>query len=285
MTDTIHISRPDGPRVELDLTSLLDLRRVMAGGVDWSPGLEIVDDGDPRIWHSLQGFLFTCGPDHIRHPDDIEGTDGRYPIHGSAAGHPAELTGQGADWARARIPLRLVAGGEALIEREWRIEDDGWVCLRDRVTNTGSLPFASMTMYHMNVGGRLLGPETRLEGAMFEGGGMAWTFFDDPGGVFCVPATRGADGEGMAHVALGPVAAADGLSLELRFNTAALPHLQMWRARRDGVNVMGIEPCTHRWESRQVLRDAGELDFLEKGHSRDFSLAFRFSRGATAGLR
>lgn len=281
MTHPIQISRPGSPVVELDPTSVLDLRRVLAGGVDWSPGLEIVDDGDARIWHSLQGFLFTCGPDHIRHPDAIEGGEGRYPIHGSVAGHPAELTGQGADWARARIPVRLVAGGEALIEREWRIDEDGWVCLHDRVTNTGPVPFASMTMYHMNVGGRLLGPETRLEGAMFEGGGMNWTFFDDPGGVFCVAAAPVADGDGMAHLTLGPVASADGLSLQVRFDTRALPHLQMWRARREGVNVVGIEPCTHRWENRDVLREAGELVFLQQGEAREFSLAFRFSSGTS----
>lgn len=276
MTQPLVLSHPSGLEVELDPGSVLDLRGVRAGGVDFAPGLEIVDDGDARIWHSLQGFLFTCGPDHIRHPDDFEKGIGRYPIHGSVAGHPATLIYYASDRARAEIPVRLVEGGEALIEREWRIGADGWVELRDRVVNMGDEPFASMTMYHMNIGCRLLGPETRLEGAMFENGGMAWEFFDDPGGVFCVPAAPFADAAGLAHVRLGPVASAGGLSLDLRFDTQTLPYLQMWRARRAGVNVMGIEPCTHRWESRAVLREAGEIIDLARGDSREFSLAFRF---------
>lgn len=277
MQKPLVISHPDGPVVELDAASVLDLRRVLAGGVDWAPGLEIVDDGDARIWHSLQGFLFTCGPDHIRHPDDFESGEGRYPIHGSAAGHPAELTGHGAGWAEARVPVQLVAGGEALIERHWRIDGTGAVHLRDRVTNTGDIPFAAMTMYHMNVGCRLLGPETQVSGPMFENGGMPWEFFEDPGGVFCVPAAPVADAEGWAWLSIGPVQAAGGLTLEVGFDTGTLPYLQMWRARREGVNVMGIEPCTHRWVSRRALDEAGELHWLKQGDSREYALAFRFS--------
>lgn len=276
MPQPIVISHPQGPEVTLDPSSVLDLRSVRAGGVDWAPGLEIVDDGDQRIWHSLQGFLFTCGPDHIRHPDDFGGGGGRYPIHGSAAGHRAERIEQAADRASAEITVHLVEGGTALIRREWRIEADGWVRLHDRVVNVGDRPFASMTMYHMNIGCRLLGPETRLEGAMFENGGMDWEFFDDPGGVFCVPAAPFADRAGLAHLRLGPVRSAGGLTLEVRFDTGTLPYLQMWRARREGVNVMGIEPCTHRWESRSVLRESGEILDLSGGESREFTLAFRF---------
>ena len=277
MTSVIRIGGANGPVLELDPGSVLDLRRVHAGGADWSPGLEIVDDGDPRIWHSLQGFLFTCGPDHIRHPADLENGGGRFPIHGSAAGQPVSALEYGEDHARALIPLTLVEGGEALIERSWRIDPDGWVHLHDRVTNSGGRPFGAMTMYHMNVAGRLLGPETRLTGAMFDGGGMAWSFFDDPGGVFCVPAAPQADVDGMVHVQLGPVGAADGLSLHLRFDARALPYLQMWRARRPGVNVLGIEPCTHDWKSRESLRQSGALADLAPGGTREFSLAFRFS--------
>ncbi len=278
MTQTLVISRPDGPAVELDPGSVLDLRRVFAGGADWSPGLEIVDDGDPRIRHSLQGFLFTCGPDHIRHPADFETGQGRYPIHGSAAGHPAEVTHREVDRVEARIPLRLVGGGAATMERCWRIDDEGRVHLHDRVTNTGAVPFGSMSMCHMNIGGRLLGAETRLEGEMFEAGGMPWAFFDDPGGVFCVPAASANDGNRQARLRLGPVAAADGLTLDVTFDVQSLPFLQMWRARREGVNVLGIEPCTHRWISREALREAGELLLLAPGDTREFSLSFRFCR-------
>lgn len=279
MTDTpLILERPDGigPRLELDPSSALDLRGVRAGGVDWAPGLEIVDDGDPRIWHSLQGFLFTAGPDHFRHPEPLPSGEGRYPLHGSLASHPAQniQLDQANAACSAEVPVRLADGGQATFHRRWEIGADGMVCLFDRLVNTGDQAFAPMLLYHMNVGGRILDAGTRLKGAMLEGSGFPWDFGDDPGGVFCVPAATG--GDGQARVALGPVAAAGGLTLEVAFDSTSLPYLQMWRCRREGVNVLGIEPCSHRWEKRPVLEAAGELPPLLPGMSIRFALRFRF---------
>ncbi|MBB4063488.1 hypothetical protein GGR23_000649 [Gellertiella hungarica] len=285
MSAPLLLSGPDNLTIELDPGSMLDLRRVIAGGVDWSPGLAIVDDGDPRIRHALQGFLFTCGPDHVRHPEPIASGAGHYPLHGSAAGHRAVGIESTAGSCRGSIRIGLADGGEALVERQWEIGSDGWVSLRDRLTNSGGAPFAPMMMYHTNIGGGLLGPETRLEGEMFPDGGMAWDFFDDPGGVFCVPASPVAEIGGEAVLRLGPVAQADGLTLEVRFPTPSLPHLQMWRARREGVNVLGIEPCSHRRAKRQALAEAGELAVLAPGEMLSCGLRFRFSLAARPSSR
>ncbi len=62
-----------GPKLLLDETSVLDIGGCFVNGVDVAPGRAIPDDGDARIDHSLEGFLFTCGPDHIRHPQPITG--------------------------------------------------------------------------------------------------------------------------------------------------------------------------------------------------------------------
>ena len=51
----------------------LDVASAVFQGVDIAPGSAIPSDGDPRIDRALPGFLFTCGPDHIRHPVPIEG--------------------------------------------------------------------------------------------------------------------------------------------------------------------------------------------------------------------
>ncbi len=107
------------PSIFLDDTSMLDIGPCIVDGVNIAPERAIPDDGDPRIDHSLEGFLFTCGPDHIRHPQPIAGdASGRkYPLHGSFSSHTAEITRwsltDGNAEAAARVPVGLADGGTA----------------------------------------------------------------------------------------------------------------------------------------------------------------------------
>ena len=89
----IEFAAASGPRLMLDEASVLDIGGCIVEGVDIAPKRAIPDDGDPRIDHSLEGFLFTCGPDHIRHRQPIAGSaEGKvYPLHGSASGHAERL--------------------------------------------------------------------------------------------------------------------------------------------------------------------------------------------------
>ncbi|MGV1869867.1 DUF4432 family protein [Agrobacterium rosae] len=267
------------PTIFLDETSLFDIGACVVDGIDVAPGRAIPDDGDPRIDHSLEGFLFTCGPDHIRHPEPIEGdANGRkYPLHGSFSSHPVEIThwsteGGNAN-AGARVPLVLADGGTALLEREWAIDGEtGEVSLNDRVTNTSDTTRPIFHMYHMNVGARLFDEAVKLQGAMFDGGGFGWRFGEEPGGVFCVPA--GDDGDGWATMMLGPIAAIGGRTLKVSFRTDTLPYLQMWRNQQAPADVMGIEPVSHRWVSRSELEAAGEFHMLNPGENRTYGLRF-----------
>lgn len=274
-------STGEGPKLFLDPTSVLDIGSCIVNGVDVAPGRAIPDDGDPRIDHSLEGFLFTCGPDHIRHPDLIEGrTDGKkYPLHGSFSAHPAEILfwdAQGDDAeCHAKVSVTLVDGGSATLERHWRIDGrTGEVSLKDRVTNTGTTPFARVHMYHMNLGAWLFDDGVRLGGKMFEGGGFPWSFGEEPGSVFCVPAEQ--EGEEWAEVTLGPIAALDGRTLHVKFKTDTLPHLQMWRNQKAPAHVLGIEPVSHRLAERSELAKSGELQMVRPGESTDYALRFAF---------
>jgi hypothetical protein len=270
-----------GPTLFLDETSMLDIVGCVIGDIDLSPGRAIPDDGDPRIDHSLEGFLFTCGPDHIRHPEPIEGAaDGRkYPLHGSFSSHPAEIffwDNQGGDAeCRGRVRVTMATGEPALLERHWRIDGaTGEVTLSDKITNSGTKAFAPVHMYHMNIGAWLLDDHVRLKGTMLEGGGFPWRFGADPGGVFCVPAKDG--GEQWAEIALGPIAAIGGLTLKVKFKTETLPHLQIWRNQKAPAHVLGIEPVSHRWVSRYELAEKGELGLLKPGESIEYGLRFSF---------
>ncbi len=267
-----------GPALMLDEGSVLDIGACVVGGVDLAPGRAIPDDGDPRIDHSLEGFLFTCGPDHIRHPEPIDGgSGGIYPLHGSFSSHPARdilLAGESGDTeCRAIVDVTLADGGSARLERCWRMNGEtGEVSLSDTVTNTGKSAFPAFLMYHMNLGARHFDDGMRLEGAMLDGGGFPWAFGEGDGGVFCVPAGKG----GWAEVRLGPIAAIGGKTLLVRFRTDTLPFLQVWRNQAAPAHVLGIEPVSHRWEPRARLAERGELVDLAPGESREYRLAFAF---------
>jgi hypothetical protein len=268
-----------GPKLFLDETSVLDIGSCIVNGTDIAPGRAIPDDGDPRIDHSLEGFLFTCGPDHIRHPEPIDGhPEGRkYPLHGSYSGNPAEILfwdAQGEDAeCKARVSVKTADGGLALLERHVRTDGEtGEVSISDRVTNVGTTPFAKVHMYHMNIGAWLFDGDVRLSGKMLEGGGFPWNFGEDPGGVFCVPARVA--GEEWAEILLGPIASLSGVTLKVRFRTDTLPYLQVWRNQQAPAHVLGIEPVSHRWVSRDELKASGELQMLHPGKSVDYGLRF-----------
>ena len=269
-----------GPELQLDLTSALDIGSCRVDGVELSPGRAVPDDGDPRILHAVGGFLFTCGPDHIRHPEPISGAGGRkYPLHGSMAATKPEVISHGrketGEEVIARVTVRMAQGGEAEILRTWRMDGvTGETLLVDRLTNIGSRPFPPMLMYHMNIGAHLFDDDTRLDGSMFDAGGMGWTFGEGDGHVFCVPAETTDDG--LANVVLGPIAPLGGKSLHVRFSSDTLPHLQMWRNQASPAHVLGIEPVSHPWKKRDELDAEGLMTLLAPGDFRIYRLSFLF---------
>jgi hypothetical protein len=268
-----------GPRLFLDESSVFDIGKLIVAGNDISPGRAIPDDGDPRIDHSLEGFLFTCGPDHIRHPELIaEEGEAKYPLHGSFSASVAEVTefrnGALASMASAIVKVRLADGGRARLDRHWHIDGvTGAVMLTDRVTNAGDTAFAPMLMYHMNIGAKNFGKETQLSGAMVGKVPIAWQFGEGDNYVFCVPA---AEAPGSAAVRLGPIPGAGGAALRVDFDTSTLPFLQMWRNESRPAYVVGIEPASHDWKRRAELARSGAMSLLEPGEARDYSLRFVF---------
>jgi hypothetical protein len=270
-----------GPKLMLDDTSLMDIGGCVVDGIDIAPKEAVPDDGDARISHSVQGFLFTCGPDHIRHREPIPGDpDGKtFPLHGSAAGHAATVLWtrfeNGNAECRADIEIVSVDGLPARIERYWFIDGQtGEAYLTDRVINTSDRTVPTFLMYHMNIGGKWFDDATRLEGAMLEEGGFPWRFGKAGGDIFCVEAP--ATDRGLAEVRLGPIAAISGKTLRVRVKADTLPHLQVWRNQTAPADVLGIEPVSHRWLGRSELEAAGEFVMLAPGESRDYALSFAF---------
>jgi hypothetical protein len=265
--------------IELDESSALDIGSLRVDGVEIAPGDAVPDDGDPRIRHAVAGFLFTCGPDHIRHPEPLDdGAAGHYPLHGSLSGsRPDDIIERQSPHHRevtARIRIALAQGGEADLIRRWRFDKStGKISLDDRLVNIGRVPFPAMMMYHMNIGAHLFGEHTKLTGASFEDGGIGWRFGEGDSKVFCVPAVPEA---GVAAIRLGPIEAIDGRSLQVGFYTATLPYLQMWRNQASHCNVLGIEPVSHPWKKRDELKAMGLTTPLTPGAIRTYRLLFAF---------
>lgn len=277
----IEFSADAGPRLLLDEGSVLDIGACVVDGVDLSPGKAVPDDGDARISHSVEGFLFTCGPDHIRHRQPMGGAfgDRSYPLHGSFSATPAKVQWlrheMGNAECRADVDVVTAEGLTARLERLWRIDGStGEVFLRDRLVNTSGEPMPVFLMYHMNIGGKWFDDSVRLTGSMLEGGGFPWTFGEEHGGIFCVPAP--ATEHGYSEVSLGPIAAIGGKTLRVRVSAETLPFLQVWRNQKAPAHVLGIEPVSHRWVPRVELEEAGEFDILQPGEGRDFALCFAF---------
>lgn len=277
----IEFAAARGPKLGLDESSVMDIGSCIVDGHDLAPGSAVPDDGDARISHSVQGFLFTCGPDHIRHPSPMgEAFSGRrYPLHGSFSSHAARVLWtrfeQGNAECRVEVDVVTAEGRRALLERHWAIDGaTGEVRLRDRLINSSDEAVPVFLMYHMNIGGKWFDDATRLGGRMLDQGGFPWRFGDEPGGIFCVPspATEGP----WAELSLGPIAAIGGKTLRVRYLAETLPYLQIWRNQRLPVDVLGIEPVSHRWEPRDVLEKAGEFNILQPGESREFALSFAF---------
>lgn len=261
-------------RVFLDESSALDIGAFLVDGVDLSPGEAVPSDGDQRIDHALRGFLFTCGPDHIRHPEAVqEGETPLFPLHGSLCGTPVRSTAATTNRCDAEIDIALADSGTARLDRRWAIDEEtGEIALLDRMTNTGKTGFPAMMMYHLNIGGRLLDAATRIVSRTVAGGDMGWRFGEGESAHFCLPAVAN---DGWAEVCLGPLPTLKGKSLIVRFSSTTLPYLQMWRCQRGGADVISIEPVSHRIAKRPLLAAAGEMPLLEPDASIDYALSFR----------
>lgn len=266
--------------IALDSQSALDLRDAIFFGINLAPGTAIPSDGDPRIDRALPGFMFTCGPDHIRHPEPVEGgTEGQlYPLHGSLSSHPAMdilyEEDDGEVVCSARVPVSLANGETAELKRLWRADrTTGHITLDDVVTNTGERPWPPVAMYHINFNTRLFDEGTRLTGAMIEGGSLPWRFGEGDMKLFCVPASETSE-HGWADVALGPVAALGGRTLHVRFRTDTLSYLQVWRNQSPGCHVLGIEPVSHRQAGRAELIASGEMKDFAPGEAVSYGLSF-----------
>ncbi len=192
------------------------------------------EEGGHGFGRMFGGALVTCGLSHIRQPANGQ------PLHGRLPYTPARVT-----LCREKDGLLEIegevaearTGGPVLVLRR-RIEAAvGGATLRieDEVEHAGPASVPHAILYHFNFGWPLVAP-----GVTGTFDGVALPITHQPGdpdatpSVQCVPVAEG----------LVRLAAPGAPPLTLRFDTAALPFLQIWHDLRPGVCVLALEPCT-----------------------------------------
>ena len=262
---TIELSTAAGAIYSFDPRQGLDLTRIKLNGTAFAPLHDAPDSPDAVIRQALRGFMFTCGPEHIRQPE------AGYPLHGSFVRTPAcnvSVARNGAETVvSGHIKLDLPMGGQATVIREWTVLDHSTqVTLRDRVQNTGMAPFAPMLMYHVNIGGRFLGPDTVLR------------LGDDALEI------RHLEGQSHNCVSMaGQQAMITGMagparSLTLRAEGFAGRFFQWWHLITDTDSILSLEPASHDRKTRAALDDEDQLPSLAPGAATETCVVFSLDR-------
>ncbi|MFW5845856.1 MAG: aldose 1-epimerase family protein [Planctomycetota bacterium] len=235
------------------------------------------------------GLLTTCGPTHFGPPCNDAGED--CGLHGRFHVSPARSVNGSSDWSETGLVHRVsgiieearLFGHRLRIERSWRLAA-GAVELHDRIRNDADAPAPLCLLYHCNFGWPLLGPATRLEGAIAsteprdeaaaaalaevrschapQAGFAEQVFFHTPE----------SDPDGWAHMQL--INAERGLRVGLSWDASTLPALTQWRCLGHGAYVCGLEPGTAFVRSRAELRARGELPTIAPGEERLHRLRF-----------
>lgn len=264
------------------------------------------------ILRSFDGFLVTCGPDHVRGaatgPAAHFGPrrqSVRYPMHGRHAMTPARLAGYGeaggeaggeeddADgvlWCAGEVRQAMLYGESLTLRRRVAAAVGGAAIeIADRIENDGFHATPHMLLYHLNLGFPLLDEDAEL---LLPG----WpTAPGSPAGAAALrrqgpPAGPDAPDEILDLAAPsggGPAACALvndrlGLAVEVAFDGAALPHLQVWRNLADGMYVLAVEPATVPFRKRDALEAEGAVRFLAPGEAVSYRLRIAVHAGAPA---
>ncbi len=251
---------------------------------------------------AASGFLVTCGLDHIRQPE-TDGAEGLplhptgevdYPLHGQGTGQPARLIGYGLDesneapcfWAEGEVIQSMTFQSALRLTRRITVPLGGTsFSITDRVANIGPFAATHMLLYHFNLGHPLVDAGSTIE---VSDSRVTWRGSEhDPLAPFAAPsATHTAD---LAVFTMAPAGRAachlrspSGLALEVGFDQATLPFLQILRMGGRGLYGLGIEPCTSGARSRKEARANQQMILLEPGDSRDYALDISLSAAATS---
>jgi len=275
--------------------------------------------GDPEAWLrvGLGGLFNTGGLVTIGNPQTVPTDQYRftqrpsdeYGIHDRLAVTPASRMSYGEDWqddrcvlwAGAEIREQIAYGENLTLTRRYTSElGASSFQLHDVVTNEGFFPSPHQMLYHFNVGFPVVSPSAELI-ASLDGEVTPMSFSEDaPASVdryrqfsdpepdygheaYVVPMAAAEDAKvSVAIVNRQLDARTGGLGVYLRYDRRQLPTYIAWRMMAEGLYVVGMEPASTPFGSRDALLEAGFPVMLAPGETRTYDLEFGILDGADA---
>ncbi|NLR99888.1 aldose 1-epimerase family protein [Rhizobium sp. P38BS-XIX] len=250
------------------------------------PAIEPSAEDGWAFLRNFDGFLVTCGLDHFGAPAtaDISSLNHphlksvRRPLHGRIASEQARLAGYGVDdenafvWCEGIVRQAGVFGETLELRRRFTAPIFGsTVEIADTITNLGFRPTDHAILYHINFGYPFLDEATKVEGLPADFAGRFHEIDRRPADDFgemvdilksdALPSTTG----------LTIVNEMLGLKATLRYSSAELPSLFIWRAYQSGLFALGIEPAFDGADAQ------GRAQILAPGESRKYGLQVSLS--------
>ncbi|WP_284392630.1 aldose 1-epimerase family protein [Devosia yakushimensis] len=243
-----------------------------ANGLPWPPHPIDAEHG-VGFYRNLDGFLVTCGLDHIggarktgaEHFIHKHRREVFHPLHGRISSQRATLSGYGITWeqdvptiwAEGMVRQSAVFGENLILRRRIQIEVFGTrVDIADTVENAGFRPTPHAMLYHLNFGYPFLDQNTRISGdispdftAAFNDGDKRPhpDFVDYYEGIAVQP------NQAIATIELRNEALLGGMRARLSYPTAALPALGIWRAFQSGIYALALEPAKPQSPETNIL--------------------------------
>jgi len=260
--------------------------------------LDLHGDRGMGFLRGIDGFMTTCGLDHIRQPETEKFAHSPvhptgeidFPLHGDGAFQPARIVGYGVNddaedphiWCEGEIVQSVHFGHSLRLRRRYTFPiGSNQIMIDDQVKNIGAVSATHMLLYHFNIGHPLVGNGSVIRVPHSR---QTWQSQEhDPFAPISVPSEMQPNQisvhEFADHTEAGQCVVENqnsGLRLELNLSRDTLPNLQILRMPSAGIYGVGIEPCTHGQRTRAEVRKAGEMSLLQRGAERIYSLSFSF---------
>lgn len=262
-----------------------------ANGLPWPTHPLDAEDG-VGFYRNLDGFLFTCGLDHVGGAKRTSGEhfihkhrrEVFHPLHGRISSQRATLRGYGITWdqveptiwAEGVVKQTAVFGENLILHRRIEIGVFGdQIRISDRVENAGFRPTPHAILYHVNFGFPFLDHTTTIGGDIDTVARDAFNAGDktpSPNFVDYYQRLEVRSPSPTASVEVRNDALLGGVGVCIEYPKNLLPTFGIWRAFQSGVYVFAIEPGR---PAPTIGQGIGPTSCLEAGQVAEYEIAIR----------
>lgn len=246
-------------------------------------------EGDEWFRNFSGGLLTTCGLTYLGAPSKEK--DENLGLHGRISNIPAEEVftfkeRKDNDYVlklKGKVREAKVTSTNLVLSREISLDvGSNIIKINDKITNEGFKKSPLMILYHINAGHPLLSKETKLFSDSINikpRDDIAKKYInnysnyedplqDYPDVVFYH--NLKANENGYCEVEL--VNKQIKLALNLKYKKKNLPNFVQWKYLQEGTYVTALEPSNCKVEGRKNARENNELEFIEPGETKNYSL-------------